>query len=852
MTPLLVGQPVTPGLMPIGHRWKADPTAPIVAADDITVPTPGPDGWRIPHGWFAHGGDRAGVNIVSDPEHGLWRLEESGATRLIERLPARVESAHLTEGRLFFTLLGSRSRLFELQESSPVAVAPDLDRLSWYSLGLISGDLDGDGVDELIVSTGPSDAFMVKVFRLVPGGLVPVAAGRHGSVHPIAVLPPQGERPARLVVSRVNAHPAAQVFGADDPDGGPCGLEVLEQRGDQLVSTQTLAYRTPRPLCPYAEGAAVDLDGDGIHELLVDGRFDRPTRSQSLWLLQQTPAGHLEEPLILEGTLVRGRSGTTFLVQDPETGAARLTAPDGEPLPPFPRPEVPATDAPCAGLQRALGLHAQAARVCETRLARSSEARVENLLSAIQDWLQAGQPLRAWRALERVTQLPGAVVPEDLRRSVWKTTAQKHPFDLRGQVPREESDLLGDLAPWLASFERPSLTVDLGRALPPALQRPVPPAAIHDSLDGRLKLRIPAGQGPVLQLPLLGDGRAPFLHLAGTWLRGEWASHVSFLLRPVDREAVSVGLSMRGGNGHQSIWLDGRCALSTPLMAIDEQAPLSLQLWWSPDGETLSCRTRIGEEEQLVTSPAPPPPAPGEAWELVVSGAPPLLGASGQLAVLSLDTLELGGLSLGSAPSPEPDPWHAAIVSGEALPAGGDLTDEELTRLAAFSRLYPDLVTRIDAVRPPGTGARLFARAWSVNSAFHPDDAEVQRNLLGGVLPEDLPEEPRIAFTIARGSAHADAGEMDRAAEAFREAAALGRSSSSWRIGLDASARLAEVTLVQGEPEAARAILRQALQATPDLDLAARLIRNRARFAALRDAPEWAFLWHPGDTPAQP
>lgn len=818
--------------------WTQSTEEMVVVSSKVEAPTRRAGSWQVPEGWHLLLGAALGPGLVQDPEWRLWSLSPEGP-RPVQAPPGGLAAAARVQGRLFVAEGGPAARVWEVNESEAKPALKALNTREWFALGMRAVDWSGRKDAALLLTLGPPAGFMTVLVEPGPEGLEVLASGRSSYGYPIGVLPAREGVPARTVVTRLNAHPAPEVFGDAEPYGGRCGLVVHAVQGAQMEEVQELSFRRPTELCPHGQGDTVDLDGDGQLEVLLHINYDDANLQPATLIYRQRPDGSLSKPWLLEGIQVLGTSedGGMLLGLYPGDGtrSAWKSQAGGPGLPLTPIPERRAREAPCAPHHLALGLNTSAAEICERSLEEDPALRRLQLLTAAQAWLAAGQPERARQAAERAEVLPGPQHP--VRKQAWLAAARDAPFRFGGVQDPEQRALLEEELNWLDGFGAPSLHLLANASLPPAVQLPVPEAVTHGLLQGRLELQAPGGAGPVLVIPLEATGTPTGVHLRGQVDRAEWASKLHITLRRVGETGVGVTYAGKGGGERSYVASEGLCTHQAETKGLQTPLDLEVDLWWTSDGEALRCRSTLDGQTTLLTGAAPPRPEAGEAWELVIAAAPPYFGIAGQTVVLNLEALSLWGMRPRSGVLPPPKPWMSWALGRGPMPKGAP----DPAALIAALRLEASVGERIREGLGEQQARELEAQAWLTNAQTHLDAPLFREVWSTLALPEDLDPEALRSFEIARGSALAAKGELNAAEESFYELA--GSEQIAWNTRLEAQIRLAEIALSQGDEAKALDLIRGATDQAPDTDLARRLVRHRPRFQALRAKAAWSFLW---------
>ncbi len=808
----------TPGvLVPIrdGERWHVPPDvrATTRLSDGRVLATGGPD---------------------------LWALGPGGAARLGPGLSKLAE----IEGRIVGTAPDRPRLLVELTEGELVPTGPS-PLLESYVTGLAAGDLDGDGVAELVSSYGPPNGFLLRVERADGSAVTQI---RPGFVSGVLVLE------GRLLAAVSHENPSALLFGTEDVYGGPCRLLSLRVEAGALVTEQEMAW----PSGTFGSLHAADLDGDGVREVLLN------MENAEIAVLRQAPDGSLVRAFVLPGFHVM-----QVLQADPDpadellleqrgmparerrhwlVGASDLA---GDTLPTRTWPawtEEPGDDV--SGLFQRLSLDAQAAELAEQRGEHARAARL---------WVRAGRwgPAASARA-EEARRTGAAAALEDA-----VALALQHPDpaladDVAGAAAIVAPSRAEAVRARLAAPLTPDWRADLARTLDPALQVLLPAAVRHDLANGELRLTVPSAVRTVLRLSLRTTGAAPWIHVAGDWLRAEWGSSLDIAVRPVGApDARGVGLRLKGEGAGGVLFRNARPLLHPSptvslLRAVEGPSgararvadpgvvtPFDLRVGGTGDPAVVAVLGTSDGQAVSATGTAGPLPAPGEAWELVVAGGQGWDALPGQVAVLLLRRLEIGGFTVVSEPAPAAAPAVAWAAHGGPPPAGEPEDDPLFIGLA---RLDPSLNERVAATWGPRAAARLFAATWATSAHAHRSDPLTVAALLSA--PPPIAGDPRwFRLQVARGEALMRVGRVEEARASLRACWEVGRADGSeWRATLEAGALLGELALADGDETGAREWATRAAALAPDADLGWRLVRNRPRYASVVERPGWELL----------
>lgn len=131
-------------------------------------------------------------------------------------------------------------------------------RSTGRSVSLAAGDVDGDGVDELLVSEQGRTTPRVFVYDYLP------TTARFTLKTSFLAFPGQHRLGLRLAAGDVDGDGSDEIIASSGP-GGPAKLRIFDGRG-HLVGQFTAAGRT---FTGGANPAALDVDGDGQEEVLT-------------------------------------------------------------------------------------------------------------------------------------------------------------------------------------------------------------------------------------------------------------------------------------------------------------------------------------------------------------------------------------------------------------------------------------------------------------------------------------------------------------------------------------------------------------------------------------------------------
>ncbi len=392
----------------------------------------------------------------------------------------------------------------------------------------------------------------------------------------------------------------------------------------------------------------------------------------------------------------------------------------------------------------------------------------------------------------------------------------------------------------LRATAAPSAALDLGRPLPPALERPVPVALRQDAEAGTLQLRLAAGVGTVLRWPLRATGAPVWMHVAGTWTRGEWGSSARIKLRrAADADKPSIGLNFvtTGAGDVHFRWIDlapsvpaaGPRSLRIPSPldrreVIHAGVPTVFDVHAGMLGDDGLAHTAgwLGGRDVLAEQGEVAPPVPGESWTLEIEAADWWGAGPGHLAELVLSRLDLGGLA----------PDLEAPGRGDAP----DIASASPEQLAGLVRLDATAYERAREARSLTEADQAWATGVLAAAKPHRGDPEFIDLLLAAPSLRTLDDAGQDALAIEQGDALLRTGRHDEARARLHRAwqGAEARGVLAWRDAFDAACLLATLAQDLGQQAEAEAWRARALEVVPDADLGPRLLRHRSPASPLR------------------
>ncbi len=521
-----------------------------------------------------------------------------------------------------------REGMLQVRGDRGVFYKPGQAPISRDCARLATGDVDGDGSDELVVGCTEWSSYDIRVITGDgEGGLKLRARAQRSAPMAVLLVPDPWSPGTQLVVSgETDIFANTAVYGEEDPVGPPSGLVVYRLVGDALEEV----FHYPSHFKGTPGVVAADLDGDGHQELMmISGSTEqletmvlRPGAAPYTYALAPMPgarvlgAGELDGDDAGELVMLADAGGERQLWA---LGAGDLRLP---PLPPAPprRPQpLPAglAGTPWEGTWDALqalqlaGLLPEAAQAMEGMAAISSEAvsaEVEAAAAAL--WEEEGRLIRAAEAWERAAAARGAQGEEAWARAVSAWLAAADPARAlavwrRWQAsgsPGPEAALASTLEAWAAARER---SVDLSRQpLHPSLRIEEPLAVTADG--GSLRLEQLSAGSTLASLPLRWAGGAVSLEARLTFDHLEWGGSGGLGLLPMG-EGADAWFSVFGGGGVNR--MDAHCRiagdterLETPPVSPGPPTTLTfeLRMSWTPEDPRWRCSVALADSGRVL------------------------------------------------------------------------------------------------------------------------------------------------------------------------------------------------------------------------------------------------------------
>ncbi len=427
---------------------------------------------------------------------------------------------------------------------------------------LVVGDLDGDGVPELIAAIGAWKAYELRVLRADGrGGLDLVTRKTLGSVAGLALVRADGR--VRLAALKRDEYPSALRFPADQHLGPPAGVHVLALKDGALEVEE---FFPSRPGEEWTLIEAADLDGDARDELVVTGE-------RALVVFPRGPERFLDPLRIAGGPPLL----VTNLDDDP---AAEIVMPDAEdrylvlgageaPTPALPR-SLPAArpirddldDPAIAEAWRhaedlaAIGLLRRSADELVAMSGLSGHVREDMLFRAGELYAAAGEHAAA---AEQFTAAAARtdLAPEALagairgRRALREFAAAATLAETRAALPGLPATARSEAGAEAAALRRAAA---VRPELPIRFDRPLDPGwRIHDPLaltrdPGARDLTVRTSTEQVLaELPLEWDGGSVALTVDLTLDHLDWAAGLEVAIGPPGADEAWLGVALRAG-----------------------------------------------------------------------------------------------------------------------------------------------------------------------------------------------------------------------------------------------------------------------------------------------------------------
>ena len=588
-------------------------------------------------------------------------------------------------------------------------------------MDLAAGDLDGDGVPELVVAVGAWTAYDVRVLRADDRGELRLVARRTLGHVPTLTLPRAADGRRWIAAAKRDEYPNPGRLGQDTPFGEPAGVYILELVGDELAVRQFFPAENLETI------RAGDLDADGRDDLVAEADED-------LLLVRQGDAGFLA-PLRIEDSRpvliadLDDDPAAEIVVRRADDPAVYLAlgAAGGAPVPPLPRAQLTArpvpediTDPALADAWRlaedlaAIGLPRRAADALAASAGFSEHAHEDMLLRAGQLYAAAGEHAAAADRLLAAAARPdladaalaGAIASHRARREF---AAAEALAGRRAALPDLEPAARAAAEAELAALrrvgaDRPTLALRFDRPLDPAWRIADPLALAREPGVGALSLRT-SPRRALAELPLAWDGGSVALTVDATIVHADWATNleVSLMAEHSDDAWLTVSLgaggqverpvrhvaALTGANAARTLFhelprdLGGRVRVH---FRHDPELGLALVELTTADGVTV--RRQFPDAHGRSTMPGAPAPGP---LRLRLLGHGPNPDLYGHILVHAIDVL---GVRLDAArAAPDPDAGlRRLLVEGElgealALLADAPAGDADLWRAEVLARL---------------------------------------------------------------------------------------------------------------------------------------------------------------------
>jgi serine/threonine protein kinase len=753
--------------------------------------------------------------------------------------------------------------------------------------GLLVGDFDGDGRQDLVAAVAEWGAYDVRLFTwdVASGGLSMARRIKLGTVSSLVATRDAAGDPV-VAACKVDQYANLRVF----PDSAPFGVEK---------GVWELGFRSDGPVrarlvhpgwCDVLR--AGDLDGDGLADLAASDAVRRDTV-----LLRRRPDDGFDQVWLRQtrlSTVVQADDDPAeeIVVWDELDGRRTWLLGAGDASRSF--PAVPAAPVPSQEPPPATATFHEAWRRADDLV---SIGRLEDAQRAFRDLagLAWGTPegteavLRAadlafargahQEAASLYLEADALGAPEALTAAARAVRGRDDRDELallreaarRGALDAESAERLARLRP----LEAPPMELRFDRPLDPSWTVASPLYVSRSDAQGELLLE-PTGPGELLRVPVLTDARWLGVELEGAVDRTEWGAELQFGFVPRGADEPLFGAMLAGKGGGEIVERQLTCTVPGwnhgETLPDEVGVPLRLSAWIQRDG-VVRCGGdggdapwSLGEDRDAFAW------EPG-AWDFVVrSNAPPTAGAAVHLQRVTLRGV---GPDPGAAPgdaaargivegtSTSTDPYDRLLVAVKREDVPGVV--QRLGALGADPRaeqvrswlLHARLDTYGAALRP-ALGADWFPRlaeAWeSPLLSEGRRDPELRHMLLRwtegaeAARPADEGARSRLQLLLlAKGGAALHQGQGATARAALERAVSFGlpespsveevRWTRSWvAVGL---LDLAQLAARDGESDRAFELLDRAFATTPVPIVLTDTLRARSGFESLREDPRW-------------
>lgn len=672
---------------------------------------------------------------------------------------------------------------------TPKIVDAGLDRTDSDYEQLEIADLDGDGVDELIMALGPWQAHDVRVYRqLADGSLTLLGRARLGGAAHIAVVPLQ-DGTSRLACLKVDTYPNPRIFGAETPLGKPAGLHVFAFDGKRLAQTES--YPIQGLSLPWAGVQVGDFDGDGDADIVGGG-------SQDSVILELDAQGAVVDEHRVDGMRALGtadvdQDGVDELLVNLDDdarvwvlGAGKLRVPT----------RSTAVDPQSGDLER-LALYGSAARMTRIRAEVEDDPQraAQLFLDSARLFRLDEQPTPALEMLDRSLELQPTP-------AAWEAKAALLAYLVR--YPQ-----MATLPP---QYRRGPAQLDVFRpdlvhSLPAAVWRR--PLALSHPPGSGLVIEGSPGDDVVLSIPVTRTGDVVGIEVDLEVASAEMGVQLDIGLVGADGPLVGTRLLAWGGAGQVRRWTQCTVGENSRDLALDPDRPYAVdgltrhQTRVALEGGELACALRIAFEDQVskagffrrsealqplpqdlrvdvrITGPEPAARIQAVLRSLVVTGVVPApVEESLERRQVVLGGLE--GVALGPLEQLEFDARLGRTEQAVRRLASTPIDDR--SALIAAIRRQPEFWMELLRTEAPEQLTTLVPEVWSIVLASGPSQATTQHlsQLWVDALPATTPATARYLFERASRLATISPSRASRLLRRLTTEAPVAERAPSW------------------------------------------------------------------------